>query len=51
VIRILIFLALGYLAYRLARRWLRGRTLSGRMDRRESGRIDDVMVKDPQCGA
>lgn len=51
MIRILLFLALGYLAYRLARRWLRGRTLSGRMDRPESGRIDDVMIKDPQCGA
>ena len=50
MIRILIFLAFGYLAYRLAWRWLRGRPLSGRMDPREAGRIDDVMIKDPQCG-
>jgi hypothetical protein len=51
MIRLLVFIALGYLAYRLARRWLRGKTLPGRMDQRETGRIDDVMIKDPQCGA
>jgi uncharacterized protein len=51
MIRILVLLVLGYLAFRLARRWLRGRTVSGRMNHRENGRIDDVMIKDPQCGA
>jgi hypothetical protein len=24
--------------------------ISGRMNRRQAGRIDDVMIKDPQCG-
>ena len=51
MIRILVLLVLGYFAYRLARRWLRGKMTSGRVNHREAGRIDDVMIKDPQCGA
>jgi hypothetical protein len=50
MIRILVLLVLGYLAYRLAKRWLRGKMISGRVNHRETGRIDDVMIKDPQCG-
>lgn len=49
--RFLILAVLGYLAYRVARRWIRGKTSSGRVDGRTPERIDDVMVKDPQCGA
>jgi hypothetical protein len=38
-----------YVAYRVARRFLAGR--APRPDRQEPGRIDDVMVKDPECGS
>jgi uncharacterized protein len=51
MIRIFILALLGYLAYRVARRWVRGKIVSSRVGGRTPGRIDDVMVKDPQCGA
>jgi hypothetical protein len=51
MIRILIFVLVGYFAYRLVRQWLRDRRTTGRMNNRPADRIDDVMVKDPQCGA
>jgi hypothetical protein len=50
MIRLIVFIIIGYMAYRLLRRWVRGRRLSGRMPDGSVGRIDDVMVKDPQCG-
>jgi uncharacterized protein len=50
MIRIIIFALLGYLAYRVVRRWVRGKMGPDRVERRAPGRIDDVMVKDPQCG-
>jgi hypothetical protein len=50
MIRAIVFLIIGYLAYRVLRRWLRSRSLSGRMTGEAAGRIDDVMIKDPQCG-
>jgi hypothetical protein len=50
MIRILIFLLVGYLAYRVVRGWLGDRKTTGRVNGRPAGRIDDVMVKDPQCG-
>jgi len=40
MIRILVFLVFGYLAYRLAKRWLRGKMHIGRVNHRETGRID-----------
>jgi hypothetical protein len=51
MIRVLILALLGYLAYRVARRWVRGKIFSERVNGRTPERIDDVMVKDPQCGA
>jgi hypothetical protein len=51
MIRFLLLTLLGYLAYRVAKRWVRGRIPSGRVEGHAPGRIDDVMVKDPQCGA
>jgi uncharacterized protein len=51
MIRVLVFALLGYLAYRVVKRWVRGKILSERVAGRTPGRIDDVMVKDPQCGA
>lgn len=48
MIRLAIILLAIYLVYRVARRYLAGRT--PRVERSESERIDDVMVKDPQCG-
>jgi hypothetical protein len=50
MIRVIVLAVLGYLAYRLVKRWVRGKVLSDRVDGREAGRIDDIMVKDPQCG-
>ena len=51
MIRIIVLLIVGYLAYRLVKRWIRGKMISGRMNGGAVDRIDDVMVKDPQCGA
>lgn len=51
MIRVLVLAVLGYLAYRIVKRWVRGKILPGPMKDRAAGRIDDVMVKDPQCGA
>jgi hypothetical protein len=50
MIRIIILLIVAYLAYRLLKRWIRGKMISGRMNGRGVDRIDDVMVRDPQCG-
>jgi hypothetical protein len=50
MIRIIVFLIVAYLAYRLVKRWVRGKMISGRMNGKGVDRIDDVMVKDPQCG-
>ena len=48
MIRLAIILLAIYLVYRVARRYLGGRT--PRVERPETERLDDVMVKDPQCG-
>jgi hypothetical protein len=50
MIRVIILALLGYLAYRVAKRWVRGKLRSDHVEGRASERIDDVMVKDPQCG-
>lgn len=51
MIRVLILAVVGYLAYRVARRWVRGKFSRGSVNGQgTAGRIDDVMVKDPQCG-
>jgi hypothetical protein len=50
MIRIIIFAAVGYLAYRLVKRWVRGKVFSDRVEGQPRGQIDDIMVKDPQCG-
>lgn len=51
MIRVVVLLIVAYLVYRLAKRWIRGKMISGRMNGRPVDRIDDVMVKDPHCGA
>lgn len=51
MIRVIVLVVLGYLGYRVVKRWVRGKILSDRAEGRAHGRIDDVMVKDPQCGA
>jgi hypothetical protein len=51
MIRYIVPLILVYLAYRLVKRWIRDKMISGRMNGSGVDRIDDVMVKDPQCGA
>ena len=42
---------IAYVGYRLVRRWISGRSRSTPVNGPDLGRIDDVMVKDPQCGA
>ena len=48
IIRFAVICLVIYVAYRVARRLLS--RPSPRVDRRDADRIDDVMVKDPQCG-
>ncbi|MCU0590294.1 MAG: hypothetical protein MUC57_02335 [Desulfobacterales bacterium] len=50
MIRILILALLGYVGYRVVKRWARDKLRSGHVDGRMPDRIDDVMIKDPQCG-
>jgi len=46
--RLLIFLAVAYLAFRFLKSWL-GPGRTGTVDRGGAGRIDDEMVQDPFC--
>ena len=48
--RLIIFGALIYLAYRAVKSWMTaGSQASSKMAQRAAGEIDDVMVKDPLC--
>ena len=52
MIRIIILLIVGYIAYRALRSWMftndgSSKSVSGRT----AGEIDDVMIKDPYCEA
>jgi len=48
--RLIIFGALIYLAYRAVKSWMSaGSQASSKMTRRAAGEIDDIMVKDPIC--
>ena len=49
MIRWALLLLVIYLGYRVARRYLA--KPAPRPERRDTGRIDDVMVKDPVCGS
>ena len=51
MIRWALLLLVIYLGYRIARRYLAKPNPSPGAERREPGRIDDVMVKDPVCGS
>lgn len=51
MLRLIAILVLAYAAYRLVRAWARGRAAPRQVKRGTAGRIDDVMLKDPQCGA
>lgn len=50
MIRILILVGLGYLAYRFLKSWMFPSRLSPRgVAPQSAGQIDDIMVKDPFC--
>ena len=49
MIRWALFLLVLFMAYRVVRRFLAGR--ARRPERKDGERIDDVMVKDPECGS
>ena len=50
MIRLLIYLGLGYLVYKLVKALIFPKTRPLRNSRRQSvGQIDDIMVKDPYC--
>ena len=52
MIRFIILFVVAYLAYRALKNWMFPKAPgSGRVDRATAGEIDDVMVKDPCCGA
>jgi hypothetical protein len=52
MIRFIILFVVAYLAYRALKSWMFPKTGgSDRVDRAPAGEIDDVMVKDPYCGA
>ncbi len=50
MIRTIVILLACYLAWRLIRGYLRKKQPTRSMPEGPRGRIDDVMVKDPQCG-
>lgn len=49
MIRILILLGIGYLAYKTARSWILQNMSNQTILGKGVGEIDDVMVKDPYC--
>jgi hypothetical protein len=51
MLRLIAILVVAYVAYRVVRSWVLGRTAARQVKTRAAGRIDDVMVQDPQCGA
>ncbi len=52
MIRLIVWLIVGYLLFRALKSWIRGGARpSGRVSRRAAGEVDDVMVKDPYCQA
>jgi len=52
MIRFIILIVVAYVAYRALKNWMFPKTDGGdRMNRASVGEIDDVMVKDPYCGA
>lgn len=53
MLRLIAILVLAYVAYRVVRKWVPGRSAPRQVRRPPGsrGRIDDVMLKDPQCGA
>lgn len=52
MIRFIILFVVAYIAYRALKNWMFPPTTgSDRVDRAPVGEIDDVMVKDPYCGA
>ena len=52
MIRFIILFVVAYVAYRALKNWMFPKAPGdGRVDRAPVGEIDDVMVKDPYCGA
>ena len=50
MLRLIAIVVLAYVIYRLARRWAQS-SAPRQVKRGPAGRIDDVMLKDPYCGA
>jgi YHS domain-containing protein len=50
MIRLIVYGILAYVAYTVIRKWI-SQPRSRRVNRSDVGQIDDVMVKDPQCGS
>ena len=52
MIRIIILLVIGYVAYRALKSWMfPGESTTKSVSGRPAGEIDDVMIKDPFCEA
>ena len=51
MLRLIVIALIAYLAWRFGRRWLAAGRSSRRVDGNKVDRIDDVMVKDPECGS
>jgi hypothetical protein len=49
--RLILIALVGYIAYRIARSWIGSKADTRPVDGDRIGRIDDVMVKCPQCGS
>jgi uncharacterized protein len=52
LIRLLIIFGLGYLAYRVVRSWMATQFLDKQQTKNQKPQpIEDIMIKDPYCGA
>jgi YHS domain-containing protein len=52
MIRFIILFIVGYIVYRAIRSWMfPGESSTKTVSDRSAGKIDDVMIKDPQCQA
>jgi len=50
MIKLLIYILLIYVAYKVIKAWATPSVSTERREERDAGLVDDIMIKDPVCG-
>ena len=50
MIKLIIYILLIYVAYRVIKGWTAPSVSTERREERDAGTVDDIMIKDPVCG-